>query len=295
MIRVLVICDAPGQLCNRLWAATSWIGFARSNDLTCIWLGFFPYCKNFPLLKSIKKLYILKLMPLIPGRVAVYISKAFVAISRLALKIDDGKGISSFVFTEKSISDFLRSKNACICLVESWPSVKPNDQNYYSIIKEYFDPCVGSDQSILGCGSEFDVGIHIRKGDYKNFKNGMYDYPLEFYIEIVNRMLSFFVNNPPVIYLASNSVYYIKAIIDNFPDVEFHYSDSDPYADLCMLSRSKLIIGPPSSFSAWASFHSDIPIHFVTPESIMFTKRDFKLIQSNDIMIELRNRLGEWS
>ena len=50
-------------------------------------------------------------------------------------------------------------------------------------------------------------------------------------------------------------------------------SNSD-VVDLCMMSMSDLIIGPPSSFSGWASFIGHVPKFYVMSKNSTFNKAE---------------------
>ena len=48
------------------------------------------------------------------------------------------------------------------------------------------------------------VGVHIRKGDYANWKGGKYDYPICDYITIMKKILDLFPDNKISFLICSN-------------------------------------------------------------------------------------------
>jgi hypothetical protein len=121
---------------------------------------------------------------------------------------------------------------------------KPNE----SIVK-----CVADRIQKMDEMAEVKVGIHIR---WEDFRNTEYYFPLDAFLkrmdEIKNllspKKVAFFVCSPEKLdptLLPQNSIF---------------YPDSSPVCDLYTLARCDYIIGPPSTFSGWASFYGEKPI-----------------------------------
>jgi len=55
-----------------------------------------------------------------------------------------------------------------------------------------------------------------------------------------------------------------------------HFSTSNAIAeDLYLLSQSDYILGPPSTFSAWASLYNNTPLYFIENVEYNFEIKDF--------------------
>jgi hypothetical protein len=106
----------------------------------------------------------------------------------------------------------------------------------------------------------YKIGVHIRRGDYKNWNNGIYFFDDYTYINAckqaaeakkgLNRKINFHLFSQQTLSLPGS-------IADS--DVT-DKSSVDPVRDLIGLSQCDLIIGPPSTFSMLASFIGNVPI-----------------------------------
>lgn len=103
---------------------------------------------------------------------------------------------------------------------------------------------------------EFVVGVHKRRGDYREFLGGRYYYEDEVYERCEERLRSL---------LATTGR---KARFVEFPQ-------NDAVQDQWTMSRCDCLMGPPSTFSAWASFMGRVPL-------VLIWNRDYQ-IRSDDI------------
>jgi hypothetical protein len=99
------------------------------------------------------------------------------------------------------------------------------------------------------------VGVHIRQDDYRQWKNGIHFYETEQYVQWMKELSE---RNPgkKVIFLicASNSL--DESLFEGLSLVK---GPGDPMGDLHALSLCDRIMGPPSTFSGWASYHGGVP------------------------------------
>jgi hypothetical protein len=105
---------------------------------------------------------------------------------------------------------------------------------------------------ILDCFRESDVkiGVHIRRGDYLEWMDGIHYYDNEVYIRAIQRMRGFFSQlRIKFIVFSSESLN-----IDLSDDVII--SDNDWYIDHYLMSCCDYLLGPPSTFTMWASYIS---------------------------------------
>lgn len=94
------------------------------------------------------------------------------------------------------------------------------------------------------------VGIHMRRGDYKNWHGGKYYYENDVYKRILNEISK---HNKEVTFVLFSNEELIESDweVDNNKVI---ISRNSAVIDLCLMSKCDLIIGPPSSFSGWASY-----------------------------------------
>jgi hypothetical protein len=121
------------------------------------------------------------------------------------------------------------------------------------------------------------IGIHFRRGDYRTFQNGKYYYSNSQYASFMRQLIKLFCSESVAFLLISNEE------IDRsfFVDYNCYFSSSNLMAeDLFLLSQTDYILGPPSTFSAWASLYKNSPLHFIEDADSHFTINEFTDIKS---------------
>lgn len=123
------------------------------------------------------------------------------------------------------------------------------------------------------------VGVHIRRGDYINHEGGKYFYSIECYSRFISHMKLLLEKESKhgVFVASSNDRDFAELLSSIHPDI--NYFSNDAISDLCMLSLCDYILGPPSTFSLWASFYGAVPVlHIETPLQI-FELDDFTVFE----------------
>jgi hypothetical protein len=107
-------------------------------------------------------------------------------------------------------------------------------------------------------GADHLVGIHIRQTDYKNYLNGKYYFTLEAYRRVMDDIQS---------QLSGHTRFLVcsDAPIDRalFKEQDLVFSSGHPVEDNYALAACDFIAGPPSSYSAWASFYGQTPLFHI--------------------------------
>lgn len=149
------------------------------------------------------------------------------------------------------------SRNRCfripgLTIVHGWTELRDIEamKRHGDVIRRYFafpsclklKPRTSPDEVI--------VGIHKRRGDYKIWQGGRYYYQDETYNRVMNEM-TLCMNGRPVrfeIFSDENSV---------------RAAEEDQH----LMAQCDYLIGPPSTFSAWASFMGKTPLlHLMTAD-----------------------------
>jgi len=117
------------------------------------------------------------------------------------------------------------------------------------------------------------IGIHIRRGDYKDFMDGKYFYNDDMYIQKIKE----FLKSIP----ESNYKFLICTNEENF-DLERYrtefgnviQSQEGPLEDQYLMSQAHYLLGAPSTFSQWASVMGEVPYYHIynTEETITADK-----------------------
>ena len=106
--------------------------------------------------------------------------------------------------------------------------------------------------------------------------DGKYFYTLAEYENMMCKITDFFPGEKVAFLITSNeniSTSYFSSLNC------FVIPNSFSIKDLHGLSQTDYIIGPPSTFSAWASLYGDIPLYFIENSKNNFTRDSFKKIQ----------------
>ena len=112
-------------------------------------------------------------------------------------------------------------------------------------------------------------GVHIRRGDYARYEGGKYFFTDEVYAD---KMMQLVIQNKAkgktcAFIICSNE----PVIKENYPEELLLITGARHFiTDLYLLAACDGIIGPPSTFSGWASFYGKVPIqHIQSKEEII--------------------------
>ena len=236
-IKEIVIIDQPGQLCNQIWSYSPFIAYSRYHKMAISIYGFWEYEYLFPGLASSE-------VKFIPKR------KLYDLASRIIIKIMIIR--CSDILTAPKI---LGGKT----YVRSWYAEKPTEEFYcmQNYLRKIFKLPVYSSKKT----TKYRIGIHVRRGDYISWRGGRYYYSInQYYEEAVKLAIELFPGEKVEFAIASNEP--MQELADRLPNAIYERRNS-AVDDLALLSSCSVIIGPPSTFSMWASFYSSVPMLFL--------------------------------
>jgi len=113
------------------------------------------------------------------------------------------------------------------------------------------------------------VGIHIRRGDYIKWLNGKYHFDLNIYYANM-KSLSLQIGNCVFVICSNEDIR-----LENNDNLTIEYISGSAIEDICVLSKCDYILGPPSTFSGWASFIGKTPIYFLQNKKIEISIEKF--------------------
>lgn len=99
------------------------------------------------------------------------------------------------------------------------------------------------------------IGIHVRRGDYDGFLGGRYFFEWSTYERVMSEVVTSW-GGTDVAFLVTSTE---PAPAGFARDLAWAPGPGDAVGDLTALSRCDLLIGPPSTFSHWASFVGGAP------------------------------------
>lgn len=132
--------------------------------------------------------------------------------------------------------------------------------------------------------SRFDriIGVHIRRGDYKKWENGrFYFFNNDFLGYMKQLQLEMQAQNLKCGFLLCSNEPFNPA--DFKPLDVFQIDEPNAIEDLYGLSLCDFILGPPSSYSMWASFYGKKPIYFMRDRNSKLSIADFKVIAAQNV------------
>lgn len=143
-----------------------------------------------------------------------------------------------------------------------------------TIIREFFEPDadvtgrINRLQNTIREKQDAVVGVHIRRGDYRKWNDGKFFFKDSVYSdrmkEIENQVNQ---NGKSVGFLLCSNE---QINLDNYRDFNIYTAPGHMVDDLYSLSKCDYIIGPPSTYSMWASYHGQTFMkHIINKEQDM--------------------------
>lgn len=271
--RVIVIARNHGQLGNRLFLYAHFIAAAREYGVRLANPGFGPYAHFFP--STADDLWCR--YPCCPAdRVAPSPRTRRIvetAVSR-SVRLLHGSGLSSFpcrVIRVKGDQTFdldgqefakaVRGRRPILTL--GWLfRCEPLLMKHAAAVRQHFQ--IASEhrrrvrQKIESIRRESDVivGVHIRQGDYATYLDGKYFFSVRQYARAMRDIRRQLGNRRVAFLVCSN----VRVDRREFDDLQVHMGVGHVLEDMYALARADLLIGPPSTYTGWASFYGEVPL-----------------------------------
>ena len=262
-----IICDAPGQTCNRLWTYVASIArcIAEKKKMTII---FFDWTiEDFPNLLHCPFIY-------------------FPLYHKWYLKRGNGwnnyKGFT-WKATHSKRWDKIFKFFGCI---KGWQTM--NETKYLIETKKELQHIFRPKNDIMDKAesiieqirqtSDFIIGVHIRHGDYQTWRNGRYYYSLEVFHQMMLQLQSLYPNQRVSFFISSNADFDVN-IFKGCHCFRFGKEPSGDILDLYTLSLCDRIVGPWSTYSRWASFIGEVPLCFIKNREQVFMDSDFSIVK----------------
>jgi hypothetical protein len=125
------------------------------------------------------------------------------------------------------------------------------------------------------------IGVHIRQGDYRTAWGGKSYFPTSQYVSWMQMLPALFPGRRVGFFIASNErqdASLFAGLDCRVPGPVATRRETDsPIYDLMLLSHCDYLLGPPSTFSGWASFVGQVPIHFLRGTETALSLEDFKV------------------
>lgn len=261
-----IICDAPGQTCNRLWTYVTSVAqcIAEKKKMAII---FFDWTiEDFPNLLHCPFIYF-------PLWHKWYLERGngWNNYKGLTWKVTHNKTWDK-VFRFLGFTKGWSTRTDTRYLQQTLPELK----HIFRPKDEIMNKALGF-ISDMKQQADFIVGVHIRRGDYATWHNGQFFYELEDYHQFMLRIIQLYKNKRIAFFISSNEEF----DLDTFEGCECRRFENEPSGailDLYTLSVCDCIIGPFSSYSRWASFIGEVPLCFLESKDQQFKEESFSKI-----------------
>ena len=108
----------------------------------------------------------------------------------------------------------------------------------------------------LRAAADVVVGVHVRQGDYRTWRNGKYFFNPARYADWMREMAGLFPGRRAAFLICSDE----PRNASEFPGITVELGAGSALADLCALAGCDYIIGPQSTYTQWASFYGNKPL-----------------------------------
>jgi hypothetical protein len=267
---MLIYAKHYGQMCNRLWALLPSLAYAMERKISLyVLFARKDYVDCFPMLKScpfLTFLFTSRTTPHWAWRVNRFVEKYNLEVTG---ELQDLSRLSFLSF------------------VDGW--AHSNDESFISEQKgnliQLFQPSLAIRKKVDKTFSSFEgltVGVHIRRGDYKEYLGGKYYFSDDVYgryILNIKKQLDGLGKRCRFLICSNESFDWHHEDVDLL-----RIPDADGITDLYGLSSCDFIMGPPSSYSQWASFVGDVPIAFMLQDKNHLLLEHFSPVTSFNVL-----------
>jgi hypothetical protein len=123
-------------------------------------------------------------------------------------------------------------------------------------IREEVERCVARARA----GSDLLVGLHVRLGDYATWLGGRFYYGLDAYAAWIKAVGAIWPEKRVSFVICSNGN--VDDLL-GLPGIRASVGPGEPITDLYALAACDFLIGPPSTFTLWASYYGGAPLHML--------------------------------
>ena len=261
-----IICDAPGQTCNRLWTYVASVAQCIAEHRRMMIIFFDWTIEDFPHLLHCPFIYF-------PLWHKWYFERGngWNNYKGLTWKVTHNK-------TWDKIFHFLGFR-------KGWYTM--DDTRYLAQTKKQLQHIFRPREKIMEKAkqmmneirqnADFVVGVHIRHGDYKTWRDGRYYYTLEEFHQFMLQIQQLYKDKKVAFFISSNEPF-ATDFFEGCKCYRFGKEPSGDILDLYTLSLCDRILGPWSTYSRWASFIGEVPLCFLEKKDQQFTEESFSKI-----------------
>lgn len=275
---IIIISSKAGQLGNRLFNFTNFIAFAAEHGATVINPSFDEYAELFETTRRdllcrypAKRFFSMRLTN---AKMRRMLYKLVSLLVRVIKKLGFWERLAKVVTVSHHRLFLLDDNPKAIDVFQSSMVIFVSGLQFRDItsiikhgdeIRAYFRPARPFAEAVnlliktIRKNCEVLIGIHIRRGDYANHLGGRYCFEVKNYIGIIDNLKALFPDRKVGFLICSNE----KLNRDLFGGANCSFGTGHFFEDMYALASCDYIVGPPSTFSLWASFYGQVPLCFL--------------------------------
>lgn len=284
---MLLVADRAGQLGNKLWLLSHLICAAEIEGFRLVAPGFSDHRSLFPSLDGTGPTIYgpRRSAPLARLGEHIFLPSARL-LAALAVRLGARGNRLLWVvrlaegdrldLSDPEIRERLRSTR--LVILQGWLfRDEAAIRQCASIVREVFRPndrireAARSTVEEVRAGASTVVGVHIRRGDYRKHLGGRFFFPTSVYARVMEDLRT---SIPDVSFVVASDEEIDPADLSGLPYV---LAPGDAASDLFTLAACDRIVGPPSSFTLWASLYGRTPLAMIVDPEKSPTTEDFRV------------------
>ena len=270
---MIIIARSYGQLGNRLFLYAHMIAAARAHGVALANPCFADYAHLFPATADDLWCRYPRVTP--AGATPSLRKRRAVAKSIYAL----GRCLDALPINRGPLATIrLRGDDSCDLASDSFASLANNSRHLLTLgwlfrsesllaqhadaVRDHFhissqhNDHVRQAISTLRQRADFVVGVHIRHGDYATFMGGKYFFTTQQYAAAMHSIAEQLPNQRVAFLVCSNS----PLDRHDFGELDVQFGPGHIIEDMYCFAETDLLIGPPSTYTGWASFFGKVPL-----------------------------------
>lgn len=302
--KLLVIARRCGRLANRTVLFANFIAFAQAHGHRVVNVTFHSYADLFETTR--RDLYCRFPAParrsrleFIPGlaaalrrtrlllhavRGASNLNEKFPLFGRAAVTLRENPAATRTLLEGDEVQQ--RIRDARTVFAYGWNFRAPAAMRQHAdVVRNYFRPVAQYERASraavesLRRDADVVVGVHIRRGDYRIWKRGKYFYEVARYAALMREVAEQFPGRKVSFLVCGDE----PRRAEEFPGLKVSFGGASPVTDLFALAGCDRIIGPPSTFTQWASFYGNKPLYHIYDPAAAIALEKFSVSFLDDI------------
>jgi hypothetical protein len=270
---LIVISKKYGQLCNNIILYSNFLVFSKKYKIKLYNPSFYKYAQYFSGSFNNNRSTLVYLIFHLISKIKFN--------SKLLKIIKDSD--EEIYFLDENVEDIKKAK---ICFFSGW-FVRTRDSNYertHSLLTDFFRPVekhmskINDYLNSVKQGNDIIVGIHIRRGDYIKWRGGKFYYSDISYMEKMKEFANLQLDKKVKFVLCSNKSIQLSSFKNEGLDCVL--GPGNEIEDLYVLAGCDYILGPPSTYSIWASYFGKKPLYHIEDLAKKINLEDFNVVKN---------------